>query len=225
MGIEAELNWLRNATPFASVDLDADWRSINYCAIDVETTGLDLKHDEVISIGAVQIHRARVNSEENFYREVCPRRSPSNSSVRIHGLRAVDLEMAVPIESVIPDFAAQIGRRVLIAHAAWIERAFLKRHLRGTGLTFSKPIIDTAALARSLGYATDNNGREPSLELLARRLKLPAYAPHHALGDALTTAVIFLALATQLERDQLAQGMPILSLRVVLETSTKNASH
>jgi DNA polymerase III epsilon subunit-like protein len=49
-----------------------------------------------------------------------------------------------------------------------------------------------------LGYAQDNvQGREPSLELLARRLSLPVCAPHHALGDAMTTAAVFLALATK----------------------------
>ena len=34
---------------------------------------------------------------------------------------------------------------------------------------------------------------------LASRLGLPAHRPHHALGDALTTAQVFLALATHLE--------------------------
>lgn len=210
---------------FATADLDANWRSIDYCAIDVETTGLDLKDDEIISIGAAQIHMGRVKNENNFYREIRPRRLPSLPSVRIHGLRGIDLEAAAPIESAIPDFVAQVGGRVLIAHAAWIEYAFLKRHLRGAGLTFSKQMIDTAALARALGYAADINGREPSLESLARRIHLPIYAPHNALGDALTTAVVFLALATELEREQLAKGAAALSLRVLLETSARAAKH
>lgn len=224
MGIETVIR-LGKFARFATADLDANWRSIDYCAIDVETTGLDLKDDEIISIGAAQIHMGRVKNENNFYREIRPRRLPSLPSVRIHGLRGIDLEAAAPIESAIPDFVAQVGGRVLIAHAAWIEYAFLKRHLRGAGLTFSKQMIDTAALARALGYAADINGREPSLESLARRIHLPIYAPHNALGDALTTAVVFLALATELEREQLAKGAAALSLRVLLETSARAAKH
>jgi DNA polymerase III epsilon subunit-like protein len=55
-----------------------------------------------------------------------------------------------------------------------------------------------AALARALGYAQGSpRGREPSLELLARQLALPVYEPHHALGDAVTTAAVFLAMATK----------------------------
>lgn len=223
MGIEAELIRLGKFPRFATRDLEANWRSIDYCAIDVETTGLDLKNDEIISIGATQIHTGRVKTENNFYREVRPRRLPSIPSVRIHGLRGIDLETALPIESVIPDFVAQIRGRVLIAHAAWVEYAFLKRHLRGTGLTFPREMIDTAALARALGYATGANGREPSLEFLARRIHLPVYAPHNALGDALTAAVVFLALATELEQEHLAKGESELSLRKLLEVSAKNS--
>ena len=207
---------------FANVDLDADWRSIEYCAIDVETTGLDLRQDEIVSLGSTQIHDARIKAAGNFYREVRPRRLPSVDSIRVHGLRSIDLENALSLEEIIPDFAAQISGRVVIAHAAWIERAFLQRHLRRTGLEFSKLIIDTAALARAAGYAQEGNGREPSLEFLARRLNLPAYAPHNALGDALTTAVVFLALATRLEGIQLTVNASKLSLRALLETSAKN---
>ena len=39
----------------------------------------------------------------------------------------------------------------------------------------------------------------PSLSVLARSLNLPVHRPHHADGDALTTAQVFIALATHLE--------------------------
>ncbi len=218
--------WPWKSTNYARADLDADWRTIDFSAIDVETTGLDLRRDEIISLGVANIHQSRIKCEENFYREVRPQRLPSSQSIRIHGLRRVDLAAADPLESATPDFSAQIDGRVLIAHAAWIERAFLQRHLRGAGLAFDRPMVDTAALARRLDYAPDTADREPSLELLARRLGLPVYAPHNALGDALTTAVVFLALATQLERKHLSAGAPIMPLQVLLEagaTETRRA--
>ena len=222
MGIEAGLIGLGTLSRFVARDLEANWRSIGYCAIDVETTGLNLKEDEIISIGAVQIHMGRIKAENNFYREVLPSRLPSIPSIRIHGLRRIDLDCVAPINSVIPELVAQVRGRVLIAHAAWIEYAFLKGHLRGAGLSFSKKIMDTAVLARALGYGAGINDREPSLESLARSRHLPVYAPHNALGDALTTAVVFLALATELEQDQLAKGESALSLRTLLKVCTKN---
>jgi DNA polymerase-3 subunit epsilon len=219
MGIETQLIWFRKLIDFSVLDIDADWRTIDYCALDLETTGLDLRNDEIVSIGTAQIHLGRVVTERNFYREVRPHTGPSSESIQVHGLRAIDLDRAAPIEAIVPELAIQIGDKVVIAHAAWIERAFLKRHLKTTGLNFARPMIDTAALGRALGVVKQINGREPSLEFLARSLNLPVYAPHNALGDALTTAVVFLAFATQLERRSKLEGEPHLTLRTLLATS------
>lgn len=217
------MSWLGKLNRSAKADLDSNWRDINYCAIDLETTGLDFKTDEIISIGAAQIQSGRVMTEVNYYREVRPKQTPSPSSIRIHGIRAVDLENASPIEEVLPDFAEHIRGRVVVAHAAWIETAFLKDRLKSVNLDFSKRLIDTASLARTCGVVEIALDHEPSLELLARTLKLPVYSPHHALGDALTTAIIFLALATELERRKIEKGGSVLTLRELLKMSGKSA--
>ena len=71
-------------------------------------------------------------------------------------------------------------------------------------------MVDTAGLALELssppgaaseGSATHPRSRRvlPRLSDLARSLGLPVHRPHHADGDALTTAQAFIALATHLE--------------------------
>jgi DNA polymerase-3 subunit epsilon len=190
---------------------------------DLETTGLDFKTDEIISIGAVQIQSGRVITEANYYREVRPNQDPTSSSIRIHGIRAVDLAGALPIESVMPEFAELLRGRVVVAHAAWVESGFLRERLESVNLDFSKRLIDTASLARRCEIVEDNFDHEPSLELLARTLKLPVYSPHHALGDALTTAIVFLALATELERRRIERDGSVLTLRELLKMSGKSA--
>jgi DNA polymerase-3 subunit epsilon len=196
---------------------------VDYCAVDLETTGLDLRKDEIVSFGVVQIRQGRVVAGENLYREVHPVHAPSLSSMKVHGLRQVDLEMAQPLEEVLPQLVSAMEGRVVIAHAAWIESAFLRNHFRSVGGRLSKKIVDTAALARRTGYAPEMNGVEPSLESLAKRMNLPVYSPHHALGDAMTTAVMFLALATEIERENIAKGAGPLSLRNLLEISGANS--
>jgi len=223
MGIEVELIRLGKLNRLANSDLDSNWRDIDYCAIDLETTGLNLKRDEIISIGAIQIHQARIKTEENYYREVRPIQMPSPLSIVIHGIRAIDLETAPRIKDVLPDFVERMRGRVLIAHAAWVENAFLKRHLDGADLNILKRLIDTASLARTGKHVVNDIDREPSLELLAHKLNLPVYSPHHALGDALTTAIVFLALVTELEREKLDKGASMLTLRDLLKTSAKAA--
>ena len=207
----------------AKSDLEVNWREVNYCAIDLETTGLNFKSDEIISLGATPIESGRIITEANYYREVRPKHLLSPSSIRVHGIRTVDLENAPSVEAVLPEFAERLRGRVIIAHAAWVENAFLKDHMRSMRLDYSKRVIDTAALARSCEVVEVNLDYEPSLEYLAKTLKLPVYSPHHALGDALTTAVIFLALATELERRKLEKGRSLLTLGELLKLSEKSA--
>ena len=223
MANETGLIRLGKYLPFAKSSFKGNWRNANYCAIDLETTGLDLGADEIVSIGVTHIRGGRIAAGENFYREVRPFGSPSVQSVRIHGLRASDLRSASPIIEVGPELIAEIEGEILVAHAAWMESAFLRRQISAYRFPKSKSMIDTAGLARALGYATEGREHEPSLEFLARRLHLPVFTPHNALGDALTTGVVFLALATELERSQMARGGEMLTLKRLLDTSNKYA--
>ena len=216
------MSWFGKLNRSTNSDLNVNWRSVNYCVIDLETTGLDFKKDEIISMGAVQIASGRIIAEANYYREVRPKQIPSPSSIRIHGIRAVDLESAPPIEVVLPEFAERLRGRVVVAHAAWVENAFLKDHLQELNLDFSKRMIDTAGLARICNTVDVDFDHEPSLEHLAKTLDLPVYSPHHALGDALTTAIIFLALATKLESAKREKGGSVLTLKELLKMSEKS---
>jgi hypothetical protein len=65
--------------------------------IDLETTGLDLRHDEIVSFGAVIIKGARILCETVAHGHVRPAREISTASVKVHGLRASDLLDAPPI--------------------------------------------------------------------------------------------------------------------------------
>jgi DNA polymerase III subunit epsilon len=202
----------------------ADWRSAEYCAIDVETTGLDLRTDSVVSVGSVPIRDGRIIYHEHYYSLIRPASPVSVAAMRVHYLRPADLAHAPAAGEVAQQVASRLAGRIVVAHAAWVERAFLTRLLRQAGARFGTPVIDTAALARALGYAAGTrDGHEPSLELLARQLSLPVYAPHHALGDAVTTAAVFLALATRAAQAGGQARRPPVSARSLLTLSARHA--
>jgi DNA polymerase III epsilon subunit-like protein len=99
------------------------WRKQEFCVIDVETTGLDLINDEVISIGAVKIYDGRYKAEGNFYEEIAPTKSPSAKSIAIHGLRSADLKSAYSLDVVAPSLIACLGRESVsrcFAKTPWI---------------------------------------------------------------------------------------------------------
>ncbi|WP_426512780.1 exonuclease domain-containing protein [Dactylosporangium sp. McL0621] len=190
---------LRPTVPLPAPGPDTPWRAAEFCVIDLEATGLDLRRDEIVSFGAVIVRHARIPCGETVYRRLRPSRPISVAAMTVHGLRGADLADAPPLDDVVDELASLLGGRVPVAHAAWVERAFLDRALRPRGRRLNRTLIDTAALLRAARLAEAAPGREPNLESAARRLGLPVHTPHHALGDAFTTAQLLLALATRLE--------------------------
>lgn len=180
------------------IEESADWRSVRYCVVDIETTGLDLRRDDVVSIGAVEIVEGRVTSH-SFYQLVRPTAPLSPEAMMVHCLTARDLGNASRIDDVLPSFLRFSAGSVPVAHAAWVERAFLNRAIARRQDRLPRRMVDTAVLARRLDLVPSGS-REPSLEALAIVLGLPVHTPHHALGDAATTAQIFLAMASRLRR-------------------------
>jgi DNA polymerase-3 subunit epsilon len=175
------------------------WREASWCALDFELTGLDLKTDEIIAFGALPIEAGRVQLAESVSGLVRPEREPDEASIRVHGLRAADVEQAPPLEIAIEPLLRSITGRVLVAHTAAVERSFLRRALRGLSARLRGPIIDTEAVGRLWLYERDGRVvRRLPLSELAAELGLPADRPHDALGDALTTAQAFIALAEHL---------------------------
>jgi len=176
------------------------WREARLCVVDLELTGLDVLTDEIISYGAVPIDHGRVGADRTVYGLVRPAHAVSGPSVLVHGIRRVDLDGAPRLEEAIAPLAEAMTGRVLVAHAASVERAFLGAALRHFGVRLREPVIDTEVLGRLL-MAERGSTPPPFLRLgeLVAYLGLPEHRPHHALGDALTTAQAFLALATHLE--------------------------
>jgi DNA polymerase III subunit epsilon len=191
---------IRRVAPLPAPHPRTPWREAEYCVLDIETTGLDLGRDDIVSYGAALVVRGRIPCGRVVYREVRPARPISVGALTVHGLRTADLADAPAIDDVLDEVIDLVAGRTLVAHAAWVERAFLDRVLRRRGYRIGRAVVDTAALLRACRLAESASGVEPNLEDAARRLSLPVHTPHHALGDAFTTAQMFLALATRLER-------------------------
>lgn len=168
--------------------------------MDLELTGLDPERDEIISFGAIPIEDGRLKVGESVTGLVRPTRELNEDSIRIHGIRAADLEAAPTLADAIGPLLEALAGRVPVAHTAAVERLFLGRALRERGTRLRGPIADTELLGRLWLHERDGKlWRRLPLTLLAGELGLPAERPHDALGDALTTGQAFIVLATHLD--------------------------
>jgi DNA polymerase III subunit epsilon len=176
------------------------WREAAWCAVDLELTGLDPRRHEIISFGAVPIDRGRVRLEGAVSGLAAPDRAISEAAIRVHGIRERDLAAAAPLERAVRPLLEAVTGRILVVHVAAVERAFLGRALRAQGVRLRGPMADTSILGRIWLHERDGVSPRPlSLTETAAALGLPAERPHDALGDALTTAQVFIALATHLD--------------------------
>lgn len=177
---------------------DTPWREAEWCAIDLELTGLH-RQDEIIAIGAVPIRAGALILGEAMYTLVRPGRPPRHDAILVHKLREADLEQAPALDEAIDRLLDVLAGRLPVFHTSMVERTFLGRELRRRRLRLPAD-ADTEVLGRL--WLRRRDGVTPAglpLARLAAALNQPAEDPHHALGDALTTGKAFIALATHLE--------------------------
>ena len=129
---------------------ETPWREAAFSVIDLEMTGLDPASDEIISFATVTVSGGNVRLDDTRYELVRPRRMPDWDTIRIHGLREVDLEEAPPLEDHMDDLLDALTGRPIVAHVAEVERSFLETALSSVGIELRNPIVDTATLDSEL---------------------------------------------------------------------------
>jgi DNA polymerase III subunit epsilon len=186
---------LFTARPQAPDVLDHRLEDAVFTVFDTETTGLDpAGGDRIISIGAVRVVNGRVLKQETFERLVQPRRSVPAASTAIHGITADMLEGEPTITDVLPAFARFAEDTVLVGHNVGFDLRFVKMAEADAGVSLSQPALDTLLLHAALHPDHD----EHTLEAIAERLGVSVVGRHTALGDALVTAEVFVALLSML---------------------------
>jgi DNA polymerase-3 subunit epsilon len=188
------------------------WREASFAVVDLETTGLDPRTHEVLSVGVVPVDSGRIVLGRSFYRTVRPRVAPESRTVVIHGIRPADAAAARPADEVAPELVEQLGDRILVAHVADIESGFLTAWLRDVSYQPGR-VVDTDILARLVISRRGGPLVETHVGLgaAAAHFGLPEHRRHHALGDALTTAQLFLATASLLFPDRDASVAELLN--------------
>jgi DNA polymerase III subunit epsilon len=184
------------------------WRQATYTVLDLETTGLDPATDAIVAAGGLRVIGGRAAAATAFRLLVRPDRDVPAGAIRIHGLLPGELEASPPLAEQLTMLLDRTLGDVLVVHVAEVDQAFLDAAMRRNwGCPLNAPVLDTARMAAALNrrlHLARPPGRRPGTSLrladLARAHGLPVHPEHDPLHDALTTAQLFLALATRMER-------------------------
>ncbi|WP_164839209.1 exonuclease domain-containing protein [Shewanella livingstonensis] len=164
-------------------------------AIDLEMTGLDPFHDQVISIGIVPITKGVIPLEKAQHVMIAISGSVGHSAT-VHGIVDNQLYMALSLQEAMTWFLAQTKGYILVAHHAPLDIEFIQQQLvRCFGQSIPLVFIDTLAIEKKRCLMQQSILKEGSLRLGAsrERYRLPVYSAHNALIDALSCAELLLA--------------------------------
>lgn len=165
--------------------------SLALTVFDTETTGLDPNGgDEIIQMGAVRILNGKLLTGESFDQLVDPGRLIPEASIPFHGIRPEMVRGQPLIAEVLPTFHHFAQDTVLVGHNVAFDMRFLQLKEAATGLRFDQPVLDTLLLAT----VAQPHQESYQMEDIAARLGVRVQDRHSALGDALTTARIFIKL-------------------------------
>lgn len=165
-------------------------------AIDCKTTARNPRRAELVSLAAVRIRGDRVLTSDSLDLRLARPASLAGDSIRIHGLRGIDLVDGAGVEEALAQFLDFVGNRPLVGWCLDSELTILNRYLRPLfGFDLPNAGIDVAQpYLRQLRHRHPELDIHPRFEQVAERLGVPVMGRHTALGDAVTAALIHLRL-------------------------------
>lgn len=173
-----------------------------WVALDCETTGLNTRSDEIVSIGAVRIQGRRILSSQRLELLIRPEGEPTADSIRVHRLRAQDVRAGLPAPEAVAQLLRFVGPRPLVGYYLEFDVAMLNRVVRPLiGIGLPQPKIEVSAMyhdwqSRQLTPYQRETHAEIDLRFatIMHTLGLPTREAHDALNDAMMAALAFLKL-------------------------------
>ncbi|MGC9351557.1 MAG: 3'-5' exonuclease [Sulfurovum sp.] len=163
---------------------------------DCETTGLDPKTDEIISIGAVKVKENKILTDEAIHLYIEQKRDISAKSITVHKIRNCDLEGAVTVEEAVERFLYYIGNRKLAGYYLEFDVAMINKYTKKMlGITLPNRQVEVSALYYDKKLKRIPQGNiDLRFDTILKDLSLPRLKAHNALNDALMTAMMYLKL-------------------------------
>lgn len=183
--------------------------SLNFVAIDIETTGLKPEKDEIIELAAIR-YTGGVESGR-FASLVKPRKGMPKFIEFLTHISPQDLKDAPDVKSALKGFFDFVGDDILVGHNVSFDIGFINHHaVLSGGFVLGRKNWDTAEISRVyLPYTTDHK-----LSTLVRHFQIPLENAHRADADATATGQLLLRMS-----EHIIQHYPLLVNARLLDLS------
>ena len=167
-----------------------------FVVLDVETTGLNTRTDNITEIGAVRIEGGR---EVGRYSQLIDPQMPlPEKVVELTHITNAMLRGQPVIGDVIEEFDRFCKGAVIVAHNAAFDTAFFRRAYEENGLKYDYPILDTLALCRNYYRSMKTH----KLGQICKELGVDLQNAHRAVHDAAATAQVLLITLEKLRKEK-----------------------
>lgn len=165
-------------------------------SIDCETTGLNPKKDDIISLSAIKIRGSRIQTSESLQLTLKPSKNIDQAAIKVHHLRNCDVADGLSAQEAMQQFLQFIGNRPLLGYYLEFDVALLNRLIKPMiGCNLPNPQIELSALYHD--YKIERiPQRHVDLRFQAIRehLDIPDLGTHDAFADALMVAMAYVKL-------------------------------
>ncbi|RRC99420.1 3'-5' exonuclease [Amphritea balenae] len=165
-------------------------------SLDCETTSLNVKEGEILSIGAVKIKGRKVMTSDRLDIKLKPPKSLTGDSIKIHKIRAADLVDGIYMDEALEKVLEFVGNRPILGYYVNYDVRMLEKYLRpryGFGLT-GKAIELSHVYHDIIKWRHVGGDVDLRFDTISKSLDIPMLERHTALGDAITVALMYVRL-------------------------------
>jgi len=163
---------------------------------DTETTGLNPKKDEILSIGAIKIKGNKILTSEKFELFVQPTKEISEESIKIHQIRNIDLQNGSEPNDALDKFLHFIGSRPLVGYYLEFDVNMINKYLKPfLGIKLPNKQIEVSGVYhdKKIKFIPEGN-INLRFDVIMKDLELPIFGKHDAINDAIMTAMMYVKL-------------------------------
>jgi DNA polymerase-3 subunit epsilon len=175
---------------------DTNKTTNEYIVLDTETTGLNPKKDEILSIGAVKIINNKIITSKSFEIFIKPSNKISAKSISIHHILPDELSNSVNINEALEELFLFIKNLPIVGYYISFDINILN--------TYTKKYIGTKLINEQIEISSMYYKRykkksahefiDLKFDTIMEKLDIPNLQKHDALNDAIMSAMMFLKL-------------------------------